>query len=123
MHSGKMWSSSKRQIQKLPSGRWRLSFDSSFLENSNFHSSTVQFRKVFHTRSTNSMNRSQCSGDSSSKTEKTSKETHIECFYRIKEIASRINREEEAEKFYIIKGLKENRSTERMFCRPSCKNN
>ncbi|GFU83900.1 hypothetical protein TNCV_3852221 [Trichonephila clavipes] len=34
-----------------------------------------------------------------SKTEKTSKETHIECFYRIKEIASRINMEEEAEKF------------------------
>ncbi|GFU28886.1 hypothetical protein TNCV_470191 [Trichonephila clavipes] len=47
-----------------------------------------------------------------SKTEKTSKETHIEYFYRIKEIASRINMEEEAEKFYIIKGLKENRSIE-----------
>ncbi|GFW72124.1 transposon Tf2-11 polyprotein [Trichonephila clavipes] len=46
-----------------------------------------------------------------SKTEKTSKETHIEYFYRIKEIASRINMEE-AEKFYIIKGLKENRSIE-----------
>ncbi|GFV96749.1 hypothetical protein TNCV_3388421 [Trichonephila clavipes] len=36
-----------------------------------------------------------------SKTEKTSKETHIEYFYRI---TSRINMEEEAEKFYIIKG-------------------
>ncbi|GFX18026.1 retrovirus-related Pol polyprotein from transposon 297 [Trichonephila clavipes] len=47
-----------------------------------------------------------------SKTEKTSKETHIEYFYRIKEIASWINMEEEAEKFYIIKGLKENRSIE-----------
>ncbi|GFS77592.1 integrase catalytic domain-containing protein [Trichonephila clavipes] len=47
-----------------------------------------------------------------SKTEKTSKETHIEYFYRIKEIASRINMEKEAEKFYIIKGLKENRSIE-----------
>ncbi|GFW94182.1 hypothetical protein TNCV_1979221 [Trichonephila clavipes] len=46
-----------------------------------------------------------------SKTEKTSKETHIEYFYRIKEIASRINMEE-AEKQYIIKGLKENRSIE-----------
>ncbi|GFW23902.1 hypothetical protein TNCV_945861 [Trichonephila clavipes] len=47
-----------------------------------------------------------------SKTERTSKETHIEYFYRIKEITSRINMEEEAEKFYIIKGLKENRSIE-----------
>ncbi|GFV31107.1 hypothetical protein TNCV_4314321 [Trichonephila clavipes] len=47
-----------------------------------------------------------------SKTEKTSKETHIEYFYRIKEIASRINIEEKAEQFYIIKGLKENRSIE-----------
>ncbi|GFT23567.1 hypothetical protein TNCV_3510681 [Trichonephila clavipes] len=47
-----------------------------------------------------------------SKTENTSKETHIEYFYRIKEIASRINMEVEAEKFYIIKGLKENRSIE-----------
>ncbi|GFU36010.1 uncharacterized protein TNCV_4191201 [Trichonephila clavipes] len=46
-----------------------------------------------------------------SKTEKTSKETHIEYFYRIKEIASRINMEE-AEKYYIVKGLKENRSIE-----------
>ncbi|GFW16275.1 hypothetical protein TNCV_4264401 [Trichonephila clavipes] len=46
-----------------------------------------------------------------SKTEKTSKETHIEYFYRIKEIATRINMEE-AEKFYIIKGIKENRSIE-----------
>ncbi|GFX15107.1 hypothetical protein TNCV_2480211 [Trichonephila clavipes] len=45
-----------------------------------------------------------------SKTEKTSKETHIEYFYRIKEIASWINME--AEKFYIIKGLKENRFIE-----------
>ncbi|GFV90707.1 hypothetical protein TNCV_2224231 [Trichonephila clavipes] len=48
-----------------------------------------------------------------SKTEKkTSKETHIEYFYRIKEIASRINMEEETEKFYITKELKENRSIE-----------
>ncbi|GFU11582.1 hypothetical protein TNCV_4492161 [Trichonephila clavipes] len=47
-----------------------------------------------------------------SKTEQTSKETHIEYFYRIKEIASWISMEEEAEKFYIIKGLKENRSIE-----------
>ncbi|GFW08911.1 hypothetical protein TNCV_3474631 [Trichonephila clavipes] len=47
-----------------------------------------------------------------SKTEKTSKETHVEYFYRIKEIASRINMEEEAEKYYIIKGLKENRAIE-----------
>ncbi|GFY00413.1 hypothetical protein TNCV_1664521 [Trichonephila clavipes] len=47
-----------------------------------------------------------------SKTEKTSKETHIECFYRVKEIASRINMEEEAEKYYIIRGLKENRAIE-----------
>ncbi|GFS92236.1 hypothetical protein TNCV_1113451 [Trichonephila clavipes] len=46
-----------------------------------------------------------------SKTEKTSKETLIENFYKIKEIASQINMEE-AEKFYIIKGLKENRSIE-----------
>ncbi|GFS94237.1 hypothetical protein TNCV_2013271 [Trichonephila clavipes] len=46
-----------------------------------------------------------------SKTEKTSKETHIEYFYRIKEIASRINMEE-AEKYYIIKGSKENRAIE-----------
>ncbi|GFX30949.1 hypothetical protein TNCV_4146571 [Trichonephila clavipes] len=46
-----------------------------------------------------------------SKTEKTSKETHIEYFYRVKEIASRINMEE-AEKYYIIKGLKKNRSIE-----------
>ncbi|GFV79346.1 hypothetical protein TNCV_272231 [Trichonephila clavipes] len=48
-----------------------------------------------------------------SKTEKTSKETHAEYFYGIKEIASRINMEEGAEKYYIIKGLKENRSIER----------
>ncbi|GFT81335.1 hypothetical protein TNCV_3672331 [Trichonephila clavipes] len=41
-----------------------------------------------------------------SKTEKTSKETHIEYFYRVKEIASRINMEEEAEEYYIIRGLK-----------------
>ncbi|GFS83681.1 hypothetical protein TNCV_610331 [Trichonephila clavipes] len=47
-----------------------------------------------------------------SKTEKTSKETHIEYFYRVKEIASRINMEEEAEKYYIIRGLKENRAIE-----------
>ncbi|GFX43919.1 hypothetical protein TNCV_4111981 [Trichonephila clavipes] len=47
-----------------------------------------------------------------SKTEKTSKETHIEYFYRVKEIASRINIEEEAEKYYIIRGLKENRAIE-----------
>ncbi|GFY08443.1 hypothetical protein TNCV_1358471 [Trichonephila clavipes] len=46
-----------------------------------------------------------------SKTEKTSKVTHVEYFYRIKEIASRINMEE-GEEFYIIKGLKENRSIE-----------
>ncbi|GFX49686.1 hypothetical protein TNCV_1637241 [Trichonephila clavipes] len=46
-----------------------------------------------------------------SKTEKTSKETHIEYFYRVKEIASRINMEE-AEKYYIIRGLKENRAIE-----------
>ncbi|GFT23846.1 hypothetical protein TNCV_3207181 [Trichonephila clavipes] len=47
-----------------------------------------------------------------SKTEKTSKETHIEYFYRVKEIASGINMEEEAEKYYIIRGLKENRAIE-----------
>ncbi|GFU72102.1 hypothetical protein TNCV_3858741 [Trichonephila clavipes] len=47
-----------------------------------------------------------------SKTEKTSKETHIEYFYRVKEIASRINIEEEDEKYYIIRGLKENRAIE-----------
>ncbi|GFY22386.1 hypothetical protein TNCV_2176471 [Trichonephila clavipes] len=47
-----------------------------------------------------------------SKTEKTSKETHIDYFYRVKEIASRINMEEEAEKYYIIRGLKENRAIE-----------
>ncbi|GFT05351.1 hypothetical protein TNCV_123731 [Trichonephila clavipes] len=47
-----------------------------------------------------------------SKTEKTSKEIHIEYFYRVKEIASRINMEEEAEKYYIIRGLKENRAIE-----------
>ncbi|GFV48070.1 hypothetical protein TNCV_2932311 [Trichonephila clavipes] len=47
-----------------------------------------------------------------SKTEETSKETHIEYFFRIKEIASRIHMEEEAEKYYIIKGLMENRSIE-----------
>ncbi|GFU34983.1 hypothetical protein TNCV_2992651 [Trichonephila clavipes] len=47
-----------------------------------------------------------------SKTEKTSKETHIEYFYRVKEIASRINMEEEAEKYYILRGLKENRDIE-----------
>ncbi|GFU85443.1 hypothetical protein TNCV_4816951 [Trichonephila clavipes] len=47
-----------------------------------------------------------------SKTEKTSKETYIEYFYRVKEIASRINMEEEAEKYYIIRGLKENRAIE-----------
>ncbi|GFT35921.1 retrotransposable element Tf2 protein type 1 [Trichonephila clavipes] len=47
-----------------------------------------------------------------SKTEKTSKETHIEYFYRVKEIASRINMEEEAEKYYIIRRLKENRAIE-----------
>ncbi|GFW10818.1 retrovirus-related Pol polyprotein from transposon 17.6 [Trichonephila clavipes] len=47
-----------------------------------------------------------------SKTEITSKETHIEYFYRVKEIASMINMEEEAEKYYIIRGLKENRATE-----------
>ncbi|GFT95210.1 hypothetical protein TNCV_3325501 [Trichonephila clavipes] len=46
-----------------------------------------------------------------SKIEKTSKETHIEYFYRVKEIASRINMEE-AEKYYIIRGLKENRAIE-----------
>ncbi|GFR26475.1 hypothetical protein TNCT_422631 [Trichonephila clavata] len=46
------------------------------------------------------------------KTEKTSKETNIEYFYRMQEIASRINLEEEAEKFYIIKGLKEDRAIE-----------
>ncbi|GFV31962.1 hypothetical protein TNCV_4195241 [Trichonephila clavipes] len=47
-----------------------------------------------------------------SKTEKKpSKETHIEYFYRIKGITSRINMEE-AEKNYIIKELKENRSIE-----------
>ncbi|GFV83083.1 hypothetical protein TNCV_2802091 [Trichonephila clavipes] len=46
-----------------------------------------------------------------SKTEKTSKETHREYFYRVKEIASRINMEE-AEKYYIIRGLKENRAIE-----------
>ncbi|GFX18205.1 hypothetical protein TNCV_4305071 [Trichonephila clavipes] len=46
-----------------------------------------------------------------SQTEKTSKETHIEYFYRIKEIISRINMEE-AEKYYVIKGLKENRTIE-----------
>ncbi|GFR32408.1 hypothetical protein TNCT_583701 [Trichonephila clavata] len=46
------------------------------------------------------------------KTEKTSKETNIEYFYRMQEIASRINLEEEAEKFYIIKGLKEDRTIE-----------
>ncbi|GFW91790.1 hypothetical protein TNCV_3400501 [Trichonephila clavipes] len=44
--------------------------------------------------------------------QKTSKETHIEYFYRVKEIASRINMEEEAEKYYIIRGLKENRTIE-----------
>ncbi|GFU97837.1 hypothetical protein TNCV_1440921 [Trichonephila clavipes] len=54
-----------------------------------------------------------------SKTEKTLKETHIEYFYRIKEIASRIKMEE-AEKFYIIKGIKENRSIELQL--RSCKN-
>ncbi|GFU62174.1 hypothetical protein TNCV_2474071 [Trichonephila clavipes] len=42
-----------------------------------------------------------------SKAEKTSKEAHIEYFYRIEEIVSRINMEKEAEKYYIIKGLKE----------------
>ncbi|GFV31485.1 hypothetical protein TNCV_3462911 [Trichonephila clavipes] len=47
-----------------------------------------------------------------SKTKKTSKETHIEYFYRVKEIASRINMEEEAEKYYIVRGLKENRTIE-----------
>ncbi|GFV56907.1 hypothetical protein TNCV_1869481 [Trichonephila clavipes] len=47
-----------------------------------------------------------------SKTEKNSKETHIEYFYRVKEIGSRINMEEEAEKYYIIRGLKENRAIE-----------
>ncbi|GFV60572.1 hypothetical protein TNCV_3472071 [Trichonephila clavipes] len=47
-----------------------------------------------------------------SKTEKTLKKTHIEYFYRVKEIASRINMEEEAEKYYIIRGLKENRAIE-----------
>ncbi|GFR30120.1 hypothetical protein TNCT_428731 [Trichonephila clavata] len=46
------------------------------------------------------------------KTEKTSKETNIEYFYRMQEIASRINLEEEAENFYIIKGLKEDRAIE-----------
>ncbi|GFU33788.1 retrovirus-related Pol polyprotein from transposon TNT 1-94 [Trichonephila clavipes] len=47
-----------------------------------------------------------------SKTENTSKETHIEYSYRIKEIVYWINMEEEAEKYYIIKGLKQNRSIE-----------
>ncbi|GFQ92565.1 hypothetical protein TNCT_606541 [Trichonephila clavata] len=42
----------------------------------------------------------------------TSKETNIEYFYRMEEIASQINLEEEAENFYIIKGLKENRAIE-----------
>ncbi|GFX05168.1 retrovirus-related Pol polyprotein from transposon 17.6 [Trichonephila clavipes] len=46
-----------------------------------------------------------------SKTEKTSKETHIEYFYRVKEIAPRINMEE-AEKYYLIRGLRENRAIE-----------
>ncbi|GFQ85576.1 hypothetical protein TNCT_348381 [Trichonephila clavata] len=46
------------------------------------------------------------------KTEKTPKETNIEYFYRMQRIASRINLEEEAEKFYIIKGLKEDRAVE-----------
>ncbi|GFR16401.1 hypothetical protein TNCT_77671 [Trichonephila clavata] len=46
------------------------------------------------------------------KTEKTSKETNIEYFYRMQEIASQINLEEEAEKFYLIKGLKEGRAVE-----------
>ncbi|GFQ91473.1 hypothetical protein TNCT_95081 [Trichonephila clavata] len=46
------------------------------------------------------------------KSEKTSKETNIEYFYRMQEIASRINLEEEAEKFHIIKGLKEDRIIE-----------
>ncbi|GFY22841.1 hypothetical protein TNCV_2181021 [Trichonephila clavipes] len=43
---------------------------------------------------------------------KTTKETHMEYFCRIQEIASRIKMEDEAEKFYIIKGLKENRAIE-----------
>ncbi|GFV79982.1 hypothetical protein TNCV_1217501 [Trichonephila clavipes] len=55
-----------------------------------------------------------------SKTEKISKETHIEYFYRIKEIASRINMEEEAEKYYMIKGLKGNRAIEIQL--QSCRN-
>ncbi|GFX21576.1 hypothetical protein TNCV_1399901 [Trichonephila clavipes] len=55
-----------------------------------------------------------------SKTEETSKEIHIECFYRIKEIASRISMEEEAEKYYIIRGLKENRAIELQL--QSCRN-
>ncbi|GFQ67785.1 hypothetical protein TNCT_323771 [Trichonephila clavata] len=46
------------------------------------------------------------------KTEKTSKETNIEYLYRMQEIASRINLEEEAEKFYLIKGLKEDGAIE-----------
>ncbi|GFX97375.1 mitotic-spindle organizing protein 2A [Trichonephila clavipes] len=55
-----------------------------------------------------------------SKTEKTSKEIHIEYFYRVKEIASRINMEEESEKYYIIRGLKENRAIEILL--QSCSN-
>ncbi|GFR31779.1 hypothetical protein TNCT_558511 [Trichonephila clavata] len=46
------------------------------------------------------------------KTEKTSKETNTEYFYRMQNIASRINLEEEAEKFYIIKRLKKDRAIE-----------
>ncbi|GFQ83745.1 hypothetical protein TNCT_183941 [Trichonephila clavata] len=37
------------------------------------------------------------------KIEKTSKESNIEYFYRMQEMASRINLEDEAEKLYIIK--------------------
>ncbi|GFR23543.1 hypothetical protein TNCT_62631, partial [Trichonephila clavata] len=46
------------------------------------------------------------------KTERISKETNIEYFYRIQEIASRINLDEEAETFYRIKGLKGDRAVE-----------
>ncbi|GFQ87050.1 hypothetical protein TNCT_34991 [Trichonephila clavata] len=46
------------------------------------------------------------------KTENTSKETNIEYFYRMQGIVSRINLEVEAEKFYMIKGLKEDKAIE-----------
>ncbi|GFU10053.1 hypothetical protein TNCV_1797431 [Trichonephila clavipes] len=51
-------------------------------------------------------NSSKSRGDtpSLSKTEETPKETLIEYFYRMQEIASQIKLDEEAETFYLIKG-------------------